>query len=655
MGRERTLFGQEFTEEAPLAVAEAARVERQGGRVSRRLVLAGLAGLSGTVALPFVSRDPFAGAARAAGGERIIRAHGISTFGDLKYPADFPHLDYVNPAAPKGGEISTWALGTFDSLHPYIIKGNAASSATIFFESLMEGTADEPDALYGLLAESIEYPENRQWCIFTLREEARFSDGSPVTAEDVVFTYETLRDKGIPSLKVIFADFEKVEALDRRRVKYTFREGASTRELPMTAAGLPVFSKAWWSTRDFSRSTLEAPLGTSPWVLEAMEPGRRIVYRRNPDYWGRDLPLNRGRHNFDRIRFEYYGDSAPAFEGFKGGSYTFRNENFSKLWAEAYDFPAVRKGWVKREEIPDGNVAPAQGFYFNLRRRKFADPRVREAIGLMFNFEWSNRTLFYGLYKRIDSFWENSPLEAKGLPSPEELALLEPVREHVPPEVFTEPAWSPPRSSERQLDRRLLRKASRLMEAAGWKIVGGVRTNAAGERLEVEFLNVSQAFERIINPFIENLGRLGVKARLRLADLPQFLERQRKHDFDIITTTYSNSLTPGLELRQRWSSEAADIPSRNIAGVKNKGVDALVEAVIAARSREEMTVAVHALDRTLRAMKPWVPQWFKDRHTVAYLDIYDHPDPLPPYDPGFFDLWWVSPAKVARLKAEGAL
>ena len=456
--------------------------------------------------------------------------------------------------------------------------------------------------------------------------------------------------------KVTLGDIENVEALGPYRVKFTFREGANTRELPMTAAGLPIFSKAYYETRDFAESTMEPPLGSSAYVLEKAVPGKTVIYKRRDDYWGRDLPINRGRSNFDRIRIEYYADTTAAFEGFKGGSYNFRQENFSKLWNTAYDFPAIQKGWVKKELIPDQNPSGAQGFWFNLRRDKFKDPRVREALGMVFNFEWSNEALFFGSYSRTDSFWENSALQAKGMPSEAELALLEPLREYLPESVFTEPAFTPAVSRPTKLDRKILRAAGKLLDEAGWKVVNGKRTNAAGEVLTIEFINDSPAFERIINPYVENLKRLGVEATLNNIDAAQQSEREKNFDFDIVVRRYSMSLTPGIELRGYFSSRTAETKgSRNIAGVANPAIDALIEVIETAESREELNTAVSALDRALRAMHIWVPQWYNPANRIAYLDVFSRPDPLPPYSMGELDIWWWDEAKAERLRAAGAL
>lgn len=587
--------------------------------------------------------------------QKIIKSHGISTFGDLKYDPDFKHLDYVNPNAPKGGEFSTWGFGTFDSLTPYILKGQAAAMSSIFFESLMSGTADEPDSRYGLLAESIEYPEDRSWVIFNIRPEAKFSDGTPVTAEDVAFSMELLREKGRLSFKVMLQDFEKAEVLEPLKVKFTFVEGANTRELPMTAAGLPVFSKAYYTEHDFAESTLNPPLGSGEYLLSKVDPGKKVSYRRRDDYWGKDLAINQGRSNFDTLTVEYYADYTAAFEGFKGGVYNFREEYLSKLWATSYDFPALDKGWVVKTTLPDGNPSGTQGFWLNMRRDKFKDPRVREALGMLFNFEWSNKTLFYGLYKRTDSFWENSNLEATGLPDAAELALLEPLREHLPASVFNEPAFSPNISKSRQLDRNAIREAGKLLDAAGWKIVKGKRVNATGQVLKVEFLNDGPAFERIINPFIDNLKRLGVIATLKTIDPAQATERQKKYDYDVVIQRFVMSLTPGIELRNIFSSAVVDnLGANNLSGLANPAIDTLLELIEKAESREELNTAVRALDRSLRAMHIWIPQWYKAAHNISYLDVYEHPAELPPYAMGEMDFWWYSAEKAAKLKAAGA-
>lgn len=619
----------------------------------RAAVLRALSALAATVML-------WAALATLAFGQdqKTIVAHGISTFGDLKYPAGFSHLDYVNPEAPKGGEISIWAFGGFDSMHPYTTKGRAGALSSVFFESLLAETADEIGASYGLLAESLEYPEDRSWVIFNMRPEARFSDGSPVTAEDVVFSYKILLEKGLADFRAVLGQqVESAEALDPHRVKFTFKQGFPTRDLPATVGGLPIFSKAFYeaNNRDFEASSLVPLLGSGAYVLDKIDVGQRIVYRRNPDYWAEKLPINVGRNNFDRIRVEYYGDYSAAFEGFKAGQYTFRDEASSLSWGTGYDFPALQKGWVKKVELPDGTIANGQNFVFNLRRPQFQDPRVREAIGLMFNFEWSNETLFYGIYERIKSFWENTDLAATGKPTDAELALLQPLADKLPPGVLTDDPVLPPVSGKRQLDRDNLRKATALLDEAGWTVgKDGLRRNAKGETLKVEFLNDSQTFDRIINPYIENLRKLGVDAVHTRVDNAQMVNRERSHAFDVTTVHLPTGYIPGAGLKQYFGSATADISTFNAMGLKDPAVDVLVDHVIAATSKEELTTAVHALDRVLRALRFTVPQWYKNKHTVAYYDIFEHPEELPPYARGELDFWWYNADKAAALKSAGA-
>ena len=587
-----------------------------------------------------------------------VTSHGISTFGELKYEADFQHLEYVNPNAPKGGEMSIWGFGSFDSMHPYSTKGRAGRLSSIFFETLLEGTADEPDSAYGLLASSMEYPEDRSEVIFNLRPEARFSDGSPLTADDVVFSYEILRDKGLPSFRaVIESEVASATALSATRVKFVFKEGVPTRDLPQMVGGLPIFSKKYYleTGANFEDSTLTPAIGSGPYVLETVDVGQNIIYKRNPEYWGRNLAINKGRHNFDRIRVEYFADYNSAFEGFKAGAYYFRNEASSKIWATGYDFPSLQKGWVVKDTPPDGTLATGQSFIFNLRREQFTDIRVRKALGLMFNFEWSNKTLFYGIYERISSFWENSYLKATGLPSDGELAFLNPLKNILPDTVLKAEAELAPTSSKRQLDRTNLRKASALLDDAGW-IVGddGIRRNKLGKTLTLEILNDSQAFDRVINPFVENLQRLGVDAVHTRIDNAQMTERERNFDFDMVVGNFRTSLTSGSGLKQYFGSESADYSIFNLSGYSSEATDKLIEDILAAEDRQTLNDATRALDRLLRAEVFWIPQWFKKKHTVAYYDMYRYPDKLPPYDLGTLDFWWFDEAAFNKLKSEGA-
>jgi len=596
-------------------------------------------------------------AVAALANDTVIKSHGISTFGELKYPADFAHLDYVNPDAPKGGEISEWGFGTFDTFNPYTVKGRAAGLSSAPYESLLGGTADEIGASYGLIAESMEYPESRDWVIFNLRDDVRFSDGTPLTVDDVIFSYETFRDKGLPSFrKVLKEQVQSAEKLGDLRVKFTFMPDFPKRDLPQTVGGLPIFSKADFEANghDLEETTLTPFIGSGPYVLESYDIGKRVTYRRNPDYWGNDLPLNVGQNNFDAIRLEYYGDYLAAFEGFKAGNYTFRNEASSKTWATGYDFPALEKGWVKKATPTDGDIATGQAFVFNLRRPQFQDPLVRQAIGLMFNFEWSNESLFYGVYARVNSFWDNSPLAAQGLPSPEELALLEPIADLLPSGVLDQPAVMAPVSGTRQLDRKNLRAASALLDQAGWLVDDDGLRRKDGKTLTVEFLNDSQSFDRVINPYVENLKRLGIDAKMERVDTAQMTDRERSYDFDIITDSFSQGYTPGSGLKQYFGSASADTSVFNKAGLKSPAVDALIDVVLAAQTRADLNVAVQALDRVLRAERFVVPQWFKDTYTVAYYDIFDHPENLPPYALGELSFWWYNADKAKELKAAGA-
>ncbi|WP_316015256.1 extracellular solute-binding protein [Roseobacter sp. HKCCA0434] len=589
--------------------------------------------------------------------QEVTEAHGISSFGELKYGPDFEHFDYVNPDAPKGGYFTTWAFGSFDSMRPYILAGNAAGSVSILYDSLLTGSADEPDALYGLIAESIEYPENREWIIFNIRPEARFHDGEPITAEDIVASYNALYDDGRPTYRLgIFRDVAGVEALDERRVRFSFNPDAPLRDMPSIVGGLPIFPASWLAENDFAESSLEPVPGSGPYVLGSVDAGRSITYERVEDYWAADLPVNVGQNNFDEQRVEYFADSTAAFEAFKAATYTFRNENTSRLWATAYDFPAIENGTIVQETLEDGTPTGTQGWWFNMRRTHLQDPRVRQAVGMMFNFEWSNEALFYGLYNRTDSFWENSYLQAEGMPTEEELAVLEPVRGMVPDSVFTEPAFTPVESSaDRQLDRAVLREASALLREAGFTIEDGVMMRPDGEPFVIEILNDSRAFERIINPFAQNLERLGIRVEAPLVDQAQATEREKNYDFDLTSRRYRMSLTPGQELVGIFGSSSADeVDTANVMGLQNEGVDYLIEEIAKAETRDELNVRVRALDRVLRSLHIWIPQFYSGKHFIAYLDVYGQPEVQPPYSIGTGGWWWDE-ERAQELRDAGAL
>jgi microcin C transport system substrate-binding protein len=587
----------------------------------------------------------------ATHGTATTISHGVSAFSDLKYPDGFSHFDYANPDAPVGGTFSTGYGGvTFDSLNPFILKGNPAIGLSFLFDSLMVSADDEADSLYGLVAKSVEIPQDRLWAAFELRGEARFSDGSPITAEDVVFTFETLRDKGSPVYKVVLAAVTGVTAEGPLRVRYDFHPDAPRRDLPMTVAGLKILSKAYYQTHDFTESTMDPPLGSGPYLIEKVEPNRNITYRRRDDYWAWHLPVNRGRWNFERLRFEAFRDRTASFEAFKGGTYTFKEDFWSKQWATGYDFPAIQRGDIVRETIPDKNPSGAQGYWFNLRRKKFQDPKVREAIAMGFDFEWSNKTLFHGLYVRTDSFFEGGAMQAQGKPTPGELALLEPLSDKLPPGLIDNVAHSPVPTDASGRNRQALRAAGKLLDEAGWVVIDGVRQKD-GERLEFEFMMTGEGFTRITMPFIRNLERIGIKATVRKIDPAQYRRRMDDFDFDITISRKSMSKTPGVELRDYFhSSSAHSQGSKNTSGVDSPVIDALIDSIERATGRAQLTDAVKALDRTLRAMHIWVPQWHKGSHTIAYWDIYDRPELKPEYARGVIDLWWIDEEKHARLK-----
>lgn len=612
--------------------------------VSRRQMLALTGGAAATAWLPFA-------AARAATEKP---RHGMSIFGKLKYKPDFTHFDYVNPQAPKGGTFSqigpktayNASFHTFDTLNGYILKGNAPQGLNHIFDTLMMRAFDEPDAVYGLLAESVEASGDGNVFTFHLRSGARFHDGTPLTAEDAAFSFMLLKEKGHPLIAQNLKEMAAAEARDALTLDIRFT-GKQTRDLPLFIAGeLPVFSKAFYSENDFSAASLKAPLGSGPYRIGDFRAARFITYERVEDYWGADLPVNVGQWNFDRLRYEYYRDRTAQFEAFKAGNYLFREEFTSKTWATEYNFPAVKDGRVRLATLPDNTPSGAQGWFLNTRREKFKDRRVREALGLAFDFEWTNKNLFYGIYKRTESYFENSPMKAEGEPGPAELALLEPWRDELPAEVFG-PVTVPPASDGSGQDRRLLRRAAELLDEAGWRMSDGARRNEKGDVLSVEFLDDQPMFERIVAPLVKNLKLLGIDARIRQIDTAQFQDRMNNYDFDVSIRRFSLGLTPGIEIRSYWSSEFAEVPGgRNLSGISNPAVDALIEKIIAADSREEQIVAARALDRILRAGHYWIPQWHKNLHHLAFWDVFSWPETKPEYDRGVEATWWANAEKA---------
>ncbi len=620
----------------------------------RRNVL-GLMGASlGLSLLPAPLRAQTAGADTG-------RLHGLSIFGNLKYQPGFTHFDYVAPDAPKGGTLSQTpsngaynaSLLSFDTLNGFILKGDAPPGLEYVFDTLMTRAYDEEDAVYSLAAESVEIRDKGNRLLFHMREAARFHDGSRLTAEDAAFSFNLLKAKGHPLIALNLREMKEAKALDAATLSIVFT-GNQTRDLAIyIAGGLPIFSKAWYTAHAFDETTLVPPLGSGPYQIGAFKAGNFITYERVADYWARDLNVNVGQWNFDKLRFDFYRDRTAAFEAFASGQYRFREEFTSKTWATQYDFPAVKDGRVKLETLPDHTPSGAQGWFINTRREKFADPRVREALTIAFDFEWTNKNLFYGLYRRTVSFFENSPMRAEGLPSPEELKLLEPWRAKLPESVFG-PAYAPPLTDGSGQDRKLLRRASELLEQAGWKITDGARKNAKGEALTVEFLGDDPILQRIEGPYIKNLKLLGIAAQSRLVDSAQFQKRIKSYDFDLTVQRYSLGLTPGIEMRSYWGAEFAKTDgSRNLSGIENPAIDALIEKVIAAPTRADQIVAARALDRVLRAGQYWIPQWYKASYALAYWDIFARPAVLPKYDRGVERCWWFDAAKAKKLGIEG--
>ena len=591
--------------------------------------------------------------AAAAAGPAGEARHGLSVFGELKYGPEFEHFDYVNSGAPKGGEIKLSVVGSFDSINPFILKGEVEDflrfNLNVVFDSLMAAAGDEPDSFYGLIAESAELAPDRSSILYTLRDGARWHDGAPITAEDVVFSFESLKDHGHPRFRLIYRDIESAEAMGANQVRFRFKAGAENRDLPSLTASMPVFSKAFFATHEFDKTTLQPILGSGPYRMDDVDAGRSVTYARVPDYWARDLPVNRGRYNFDRVRIDYYRDREIDMEAFKAHAYDFREEFTSKIWATAYDFPAAARGLVVRETLPDERPSGTQAFFLNARHDKFNDPRVRKALGYAFDFEWTNKNIFYGQYKRTRSMFENSPMAARELPSPEEIAFLETNRDRLPPEVFTT-VYNPPATDGSGKLRQNLRTARTLLREAGWMVEDGQLRNAAGEALEIEFLIDQPTFERVIGPFIRNLERLGIAGRIRLVDSAQYQSRLEQFDYDVITARFVMSLTPGIEQRNMWGSDAAALPgSFNLSGIADPAVDALIEEVIGAADRDSLITAVRALDRVLMWNHYVIPQWFKAAHNIAYWNTFGRPATKPCYAPGYPDTWWYDEAKARAL------
>ena len=577
--------------------------------------------------------------------------HGLSAFGKLKYPADFSHFDYVNADAPKGGKLSMIGPAgviTFDSFNAYILTGDPAQGMGYVFDSLMTRAYDEPDAVYSLVAKSATVASDRMSVTFNLRPEAKFSDNRPVTADDVVFSFNVLKKEGHPRFRITLRDVVSAEKIDDFTVKYTF-QGELVRDLPLVVADLPIFSKKYYTENEFGKVSLKPPIGSGPYKVDKFNPGTFVTYKRRDDYWAKDLPVNRGRFNFDELRYEYYRDRTSELENLKSGNFDLREEFTSVDWATAYNIDAVKQGRLQRITLPDGLPSGAQGFFINTRREKFKDVRVRKALDYAFDFEWSNKNLFYGLYQRTASYFENSEMKASGKPSPAELELLEPFRNELPKSVF-EDVYVPPVSNASGTDRKLLRIAATFLDEAGWSLKNGRRVSKSGEKLEIEFLTFSKSFVRIIEPYIRNLERLGIKAHIRLVDPAQYERRVKSFDFDITTQRYVLPLTPGIEMKNYWGSTSAAIDgSFNLSGIANPAMDALIDKAITANSRQELQTAARAIDRILRSSHYWVPHWYKASYNVAFWNKFSWPQTKPQYSRGIIETWWFDPEKAAKL------
>ncbi len=595
----------------------------------------------------------FSSAANAEDGEVLGPLYGVAMHGEPKYGADFTHFDYVNPDAPKGGEIRMSAIGTFDSLNPYILRGNPAIGSAMIYQSLLDSSDDEPFSQYGQIAESFEMDEDRSWVRFYLREEARWHDGKPLTAEDIKWSFRTLMEKGRPFFRSYYANVERVEIENPHQIRFVFNV-AGNRELPLIIGQIPVMPKHYWEAedREFNRTTLEPPPGSGPYKIADVQPGRRIVYERVKDWWAADLPVNKGQYNFDRLVFIYYRDQSVAHQAFLAGEYDYKQETVAREWATGYDAPAVRDGRIVKRKQEHQRPQGLQAFAYNTRRPFFADRDVRKALAYAFDFEWSNRQFAHGTYVRSSSYFSNSELESSGLPEGRELEILEAFRDILPEEVFTKEYTPPETDGSGRGIRGNLRRAAELLDGAGWALNRdtGIREKD-GAALRFEILLVSPAFERWVAPFIQNLERIGVKATMRVVDTSQYQARIDDFDFDMIVRSFGQSLSPGNEQRDFWHSEKADERgSYNIMGIKNPVIDALIDKVIHAPDRDELVYRTRALDRVLLWNHYVIPQWHIGYFRLAYWDKFGFPETPPKYDTGVPHTWWHDAEKARKVQ-----
>jgi microcin C transport system substrate-binding protein len=577
--------------------------------------------------------------------------YGMSLYGDFKYPPDFKHFDYVNPDAPKDGTMRMESLGTFDTLNPFVIKGVPAAGVGALYDTLMTRSDDEPATDYPLIAESADLASDRSSVVYNLNPAAKFHDGTPIKPDDVVWSFETLRDKGVPLYRFYYGDVTKAEILGDHAVKFTFKNG-DNRELPAILSELPVLSKAYWSGKDFEKTTLDPPLGSGPYKIASVDPGKSITYKRVADYWAKDLPVNIGRYNVDTIRYDYYRDATVALEAFKAGDYDVRQENSAKDWATGYEGPALRDGLIKKIAIPDHNPSAMQGFGYNLRRPLFQNPLVRQALAYAFDFEWSNKNLFYGAYTRTRSYYDNSELAATGVPQGEELKILEPFKGQVPDEVFTK-EYDPPTYTDSYTIRDGLGDALGLLKQAGWSFKGEQLVNdKTGEPFTFTILEYDPAIERVMLPFIQNLKRLGIIATLRMVDVSQYQQLMNNFDFDMNVSIFPQSPSPGNEQREFFGSAAADRPgSENVLGIKSTVIDQLIEELVHAQTRADLVAHVHALDRVLQYGYYVIPQQHLGKFWLAYWDKFRRPQIAPKYAPGL-DTWWIDTAAEKTIETE---
>ncbi len=588
----------------------------------------------------------------------VPKVHAIAMHGDPKYGPDFEHLDYANPDAPKGGDVKLYDVGSYDSLNPYILEGTTpyAVLEDRVYESLMASTRDEPFSMYGLLAESIQTPEDRSWVVFTLRPEAKWGDGTSVTADDVVYSFNTLIEKGSPFYAQYYGDVDKVTKVDDRTIRFDTKAGTTNRELPLILGQFPIFQKAWWEGRDFAQPSLDVPVSSGPYKVAKVDPGSSITLERDPSYWGKDLPINKGLYNFDTMQWDFYRDSDVALEAFKAGEYDFRGENSSKNWATGYDFPALEDGKVSKEEIPNDNDQGMQGWWFNTRKPIFQDKRVRDALIHAFDFEWTNANLTYNAYTRSNSYFSNSELGSRGQPDAAELAILDPYRDQLPDEVFTTEYVPPSTGGTEEGLRANLQKAVALLEEAGWTVKDNQLVNAEGEPMKFEILLDSPAWERLTGPYIDNLKKLGIDASMRTVDASQYESLVEDFDYDMIVVNRAESESPGNEQRDYWGCKAAETKgSGNYPGICDPVVDALVERVIQAKDRVDLVTATRALDRVLLAGRNVVPQWYIGHDRVAYWNLIQHPETMPNLGMDF-DTWYSNADQVAEIrKAQAAI